>query len=466
MFWKKLFGKSKMDDMSRQEFAQSRQPIESAGSCPDEEREYDRDFRQYLSKLEYTVHSSESTSEIMMESLKTACEFYDAEFSGILIADIGEESWAPVVCYNRWTGNHVSRYTKEIESFDGFGRWVEAFGASTPIVVPDTSIIKAMFPDEYEHYERLKVDSLIGAPFGEKPTGFFVIKNPRRYKTMPDMARMLAFVGMSTYYLQELQQSEELYGGQAADDKDKDLVYINILGSPEVCVGSKRIDMRKYSSMKSWMVIVYLALKKKAVSGRTIVSDLWPNVDTTKAMDNLRSTCYQMRGKFQFLCPEFVVSENGGYWFNRDKVIVLDTEMFEMYLKKAKKEKNHTLKLDALKRAVSLYRGHLFDEQCDDSWISNYHYHYSKLYAECITALLDELGLEENYSEIHKFVVESLSISHGIIKVYFWLIVSTEFISGHAEAVKAAALAKADLTEGEYKELIRISGKYITKHKG
>ena len=76
--------------------------------------------------------------------------------------------------YNRLTGQHISRYTKETESFDGFSRWVEAYGNNTPIVIPDVSLVKKILPQEYALYERLDVQSLIGAPFGEKPTGFFM----------------------------------------------------------------------------------------------------------------------------------------------------------------------------------------------------------------------------------------------------------------------------------------------------
>ena len=54
-----------------------------------------------------------------------------------LIADVETEAWAPMTSYNRLTGRMESRYTKEIEAFEGFGRWIKAFYDGKPLVVPD-----------------------------------------------------------------------------------------------------------------------------------------------------------------------------------------------------------------------------------------------------------------------------------------------------------------------------------------
>ena len=41
------------------------------------------------------------------------------------------EAWSMAANYNRLTGQHISRYTKETESFDGFSRWIEAYGTGS-----------------------------------------------------------------------------------------------------------------------------------------------------------------------------------------------------------------------------------------------------------------------------------------------------------------------------------------------
>lgn len=430
----------------------------------DEERQHDHDFRACLKALESKLHISESTEEIMRESLKAACEFYDAEFAGILIADVETEAWAPVVCYNRVTGNHISRYTKETESFEGFSRWVTAFYQTEPLVIPDTSILMKNNPDEYAHYQRLDVQNLIGAPFGEKPTGFFVVKNLHRYQTIPDMAQMLAFVSMSTYYLQELQENYAMLQESKERAQDAGVVHINLLGDPEVRIGAHALNMEKYPSAKGWSIIGYLALKNEEVPVRVIVRDMWPDVNPKNAAENLRSTLYQMRGKFRHLCPDFIKSYTSGYWFNNAYPIVIDTQQVEELWDKSQKESSVALKVEYWKAALALFRGNLYDDLLDEPWLMTYYHNYTALYSKIIGSLLDELGSMESYSEVHKYASASLEITKGNPKVYYWLLISTQMISGYEAARSALFSVGADLSEEELEHLKEQVNAYLTEH--
>ena len=460
MFFDKLFGKK-----GRIEAGANMPAEENMVSMSEEEleRAHDRDFRACLKALEKELHSSESTEEITMGSLRAACEFYDAEFAGLLIADVNTEAWSMAANYNRLTGQNISRYTKETESFDGFSRWIEAYGNNTPIVIPDVSLVKKLLPKEYALYERLDVQSLIGAPFGEKPTGFFIIKNPKRYKTIPDMAQMLAFVGMSTFYLQELQQDMELLE-DVPEEEDDGAVHINILGVPEVRVGNKQLDTRKYNSAKAWAVLGFLALKNKEVPSRSIVTTLWPDTDPDHEIENFRSTLYQLRRKFKALCPEIVGRGDRGYGLNKAYTIIVDAHEFDDLWEKASREKNLPQKVEYLKKAVKLYRGHLFNDQCSEAWLMAYYHHYSKIYSEVIMELLDELGKYEHYSIIHEYASQSLHIQPGNLRTCFWLVVSTYFISGPTVAVTTMNSFNDELSMEEVKSVISTVNSYLTEH--
>lgn len=429
-----------------------------------DEQKHDHDFRLCLKELERNLHTSESTEEIMRESLKAACEFYDAEFAGILIVDMETEAWAPVVCYNRLTGRHISRYTKETESFEGFSRWVNAFYRTEPLVVPDISLLKESNPDEYAHYQRLDVQNLIGAPFGEKPTGFFIVKNLRRYKTIPDMAQMLAFVSMSTYYLQELQENFAMLQESKEKSQDAGVVHINLLGNPEVRIGSHVLNMEKYPSAKGWSIIGYLALKNKEIPARVIVRDMWPDTNPKNASENLRSTLYQMRGKFSHLCPDFIKSYTAGYWFNKAYPIVIDTQQVEELWEKSKKESSLALKVEYWKIALALFRGNLYNDLMDETWLTPYYYRYGRLYSEIIVSLLDELGTMGNYSDTHEYASASLEIAKGNPRVYYWLLISTHMISGYEAARAALNFIRSDLTDEELENLKEQVNTYLVEH--
>lgn len=469
MFFEKLFKKKEGQTIERVEAP----PIEttkimdvaSNSAVISDEQKHDHDFRLTLTGLEQRLHTSESTEEIIMEAIKTACDFYEAEWAGILIADVETEAWAPMTCYNRLTGRMESRYTKEIEAFEGFGRWIKAFYDGKPLVVPDASVIKKMFPDEFQHYQRLDVQSLIGTPFGEKPTGFFVVKNPTRYKTYPDMAQMLAFVSMSTFYLQELQQSMAELETNQDDSADEHTIRINLLGMPEVCVGSKKMDMRVYASDNAWKIISYLALKGKPVPGSTLIENIWPKIKDTSDTNPLRSALYQMRNKFQFLCPNIISSNEQGYWFNTEYRVEVDTALVEELWKKIFEEKNHSARLIYLKQAAQLFRGYLCNK-LDEPWLISYYHTYNSLYAQIMSSLLDELGKDENYTSIHKYASCALTMLSGNPKICFWLTVATYFISGRNAAMDVINANRSSLSSEEFDVLIKEVETYIKNHGG
>lgn len=92
------------------------------------------------------------------------------------------------------------------------------------------------------------------------------------------MAQMLAFVSMTTFYLQELQKSMEELETNQNESADEYTIRINLLGVPEICVGNKKLDMRVYASDNAWKVISYLALKGKPLPGSTLIENIWPKV--------------------------------------------------------------------------------------------------------------------------------------------------------------------------------------------
>lgn len=470
MFFEKLWKKKEVQTIERVEVP----PVETTkiadatvkSALIADEQKHDHDFRLTLTGLEQRLHTSESTEEIIMEAIKAACDFYEAEWAGILIADVETEAWAPMTCYNRLTGRMESRYTKEIEAFEGFGRWIKAFYDGKPLVVPDASVIKKMFPDEFQHYQRLDVQSLIGTPFGEKPTGFFVVKNPTRYKTYPDMAQMLAFVSMSTFYLQELQQSMAELETNQDDSADEHTIRINLLGMPEVCVGSKKLDMRVYASDNAWRIISFLALKGKPVPGSTLVENIWPKTKDTSDTNPLRSALYQMRNKFQFLCPNIISSNELGYWFNTEYRVEVDTILVEELWEKASAEKNHSAKLAYLKQAAKLFRGYLCDNKLDEPWMISYYHTYTGLFAQIVTSLLDELGRDENYVSIHKYASCASSVLTGNSKICFWLTVATYFISGRGASMEVVNANRSSLSSEEFDGLMREIEAYIKDHGG
>lgn len=176
------------------EFAGEKQIPIDLDEKPDPERKLQEFIRYYvefhdsLVALEGRLHDVEDISEIVREAIQAAYDYYDADWAGILITDSITKMWSPVMWISKRTGWNNETLFDEYEVFENYPRWVEALRTGKPLIIGDVDQVEDLTEREKCHYQKLHVQGVIGAPFGERPTGFMVIKNPRRYKTNADFA--------------------------------------------------------------------------------------------------------------------------------------------------------------------------------------------------------------------------------------------------------------------------------------
>jgi len=283
-----------------------------------EEIMYNSDFRATLRMLEMKLHKVEDPIYVIKLTVKTGCMFYDADWCGILIADRNTGMWGPKVWYDRATDGMTSTLFREYEYFEHFPRWVDSLDSGEPIVLQDVDVIQNINPEEYENYKRLDVRSVIGAPFGEKPTGFLVVRNPNRYQTHPDMAQMLAFVSLSQYFV------SDMLDFTPEEAKDSKKVHINLFGVPSVVYRGSAITANDYRAPKGWKLLAYLALSEKPRAVYDIAHALWPDDQLTDSTENVRSTIYRIRDKVAHKVPGGLIVNRNGYCLNPDLTIITD----------------------------------------------------------------------------------------------------------------------------------------------
>lgn len=101
-----------------------------------------QDFFEALSALEEKIHIMEDPKEIGIEALKAACEFYDADWCGVLDVDLKMEFLMPFWWYNRLTGGMTSTIIDETGISDILPRWLEAMNNNVLFMVEDVEAIK------------------------------------------------------------------------------------------------------------------------------------------------------------------------------------------------------------------------------------------------------------------------------------------------------------------------------------
>lgn len=119
-----------MDYINDTPVAESRsRPAESdiKAITEDEDTLYAKAFEKCLTELAAEVYGIHEPFEIAQRTLRTACDFYEADWCGMFDADMMLDLWMPFWCYNRLTGGMTTTQLEEghvIGSFEMFRKMI------------------------------------------------------------------------------------------------------------------------------------------------------------------------------------------------------------------------------------------------------------------------------------------------------------------------------------------------------
>lgn len=250
---------------------------------PPEMQQYDQEYIDYCIELEQTVssleaylHASDDPKEIATETLKTACHFYGGNWAGILDVDVELDVWSPLWWFNMNGQDRTMMLFQTFEIAKFMPNWVKSFNEGTPIIIPNAKAVQSEYPEEYEVYKRLEVESVIGVPFGPNPVGFLAIRNPARYINRPSMMSILAYVLHRAMAQQKSIDSSKLTLSPDEIQSDKDII-IHFFGSMAIYTSTGVLRERDFNSPKISRLATYLMLNRKSAhSPSEIVEALWP----------------------------------------------------------------------------------------------------------------------------------------------------------------------------------------------
>lgn len=421
-----------------------------------EDTNFDRDFRECLVHLESILHREESTETIILDTLKCACEFYAAEWCGIITTDTEAKMWSASIWYDAEDGEMAQTLFDENEYFENYPRWVEALETQEPVIISDVAELEDLNEAEALHYKKLEVTSVMGASFGNRPLGFLIVKNPNRYKTRPDLLKMLAFVSMSTLYLAEVIESINKHYDESDDEEDisEDGIRINLFGAPELKTRLGSVDSVSYNSKQGWMVLTYMAFRKNPTPSRSIATTILPDKDIKAATESIRGIIYRMRKKA--LVPSDIrifKTTDSGYELNSDVVISCDVWDFDSLYEKALATDNLKNKIEYLEKAVALYKGTIYRDCSDQEWLMVIANFYEMRYIDILSRLFEAYDKTEQYDKINILAVESLMIIPHNVTAYYWMY-KTAVERGN-RVIVANQIDKLEniLTEEELKDL-------------
>lgn len=418
---------------------------------------YALEFEERLAQLESQLHSVEDPMEIAMGAMIAAAEFYDGDWCGIIEADLDMEAWKPLLWYNRGTEGMTETSFHELENTNALDHWYKALYECKPVIIPDTSVVKAINPVEYELYSRCSADSVLAVPFWKNPVGFMIIRNPKRFITKSSYLQMAAYVTFSSVTeMKLLERTKNAYSPEKIKD-DKDVI-INLFGDIEIYTSKGFITEEMINSPKFCRILVYLLLhERRPKPAKVIWEEIWPDDDIEKASDNIRALHFRFRDTFSIISDyRLLVTTPQGYQLNPELNIMTDVDAFDEYCQQAQSVVTKQTRAELIKNAVNTYKGDLFVSARAEHWIMHHEIGYKYKCLHLYDELMKECFEDGNYVGIEYYAKKALEIEKANMSAYYWTIRSYRKMHSPALAKGQINLAKYALDEKEFEELMEI----------
>ena len=251
-----------------------------------------------LCKLELQSHDQDNPEKIAMNALNTVAEFYDADWCGVVEADLIFHVWNPIWWTSGKTHNDVVRKFFEQDKISPSEEWINALHHGKCMIIEDTSIYKDLNPAEYENYKKLDISSLIAYPFWKNPAGFLIVLNPKKHKTKVSLIQVLSFVVYSA--ISEARHTAGSNRAFTADEirTDKDIV-INLFGSFEIHTLKSVLKEDEINSPKIIRILTYLLLNpNQYCSPRRLCDAIWPDEIIDNPSSKIKSLIYRLHTLF------------------------------------------------------------------------------------------------------------------------------------------------------------------------
>ena len=421
-------------------------------------------YEELLEKIfdtEAALHNVEDPLEIAVGVMKAACELYQADWSGILIADLHSQLWRPEIWYEVKTGAMKETLFHEFELTEEYTTWVQHLTDQKPLIIRDIEEIRETSPLEYESYKRLETRSVLGVPFGQHPLGFMVVRNPRRNIEHYQPLQIACFVAMMMVEQKRRLEAERRYLPDDMPDDGKMHIRYNILGPHSLEINGRRISEHDLErpNRRGWIILLYLVLRRGPVETSVMQAEQWPDEEDAAFRRNTKQAMFRLHTDLAVYHDVKVIDGGTGFLKISDEVrITTDAEEMEELYYRAKSTADEDVKVDLLKKAFALYKGRVFEagEAEMGTWMLEYMTRYSDVFINITKELLTILGHRRDDHCIVEYGSRALRIEPGIQDIYYWLVQSANHIGNTAARDKYLEAAKEALTEEEYERLFSV----------
>ena len=423
-----------------------------------------RFYEELLHKIfdtEAALHNVEDPMEIAIGVMKAACDLYEADWSGILIADLHSQLWRPEIWYEVKTGAMKETLFHEFEMTEEYATWVQHLMEQTPLIIPDIEAIRETSPQEYEAYKRLDTHAVLGVPFGQHPLGYMVVRNPRKNIEQYQPLQIACFVAMMMVEQKRRLEAERRYSVSDDLEDGKTHIRYNILGQHSLEVNGRRIREHdlEHPNRRGWIILLYMVLHEGPVDLSVLSAEQWPDEADAAFRRNTKQATFRLHSDLAVYHDVKVIDAKTGILCLSDDVrITTDADEMERLYYHAISIADEEEKIEVLKRAFSLYKGRVFEDGEGDigTWLLEYMTHYSQIFINITRELLTALGHKRDDHCVLEYGSKAIRIEPGIQDAYYWMVQAANRIGNTTVREKFLVAAQDALTEEEYERLMQL----------
>ena len=306
--------------------------------------------------------------------------------------------------------------------------------------------------------------SMIAVPFWKCPTGFLVVRNPKRYLSHSSILKMMAFVATSSTNEKCLMDRTKMTLKSEFIHKENDIL-IRLFGGLRIVTPKGVITEADLNSPKLVRLIAYLTINSKyPASIRDIVNAAWPEGDADLDSKNLKYLVYRLQRIFSLVSDfRLIESAVNGYRLNTELNVISDVKIFEEYWRQAQITSDPYAKGQLLKKAMDLYKDGVLPSLAGEQWIMPTIAHYSLRYIGVVNQLLAALEKAKDYVCIYEYANIAVQSLPGNLDAQYWLIYSMNRLGNQDISRNQLRTAEQVLTDEDYRELLhRLADKFLT----
>lgn len=195
-----------------------------------------------------------------------------------------------------------------------------------------------------------------------------------------------------------------------------DTIYIRMLGKFELRQGSCVLSDSIGRSYQLWNLLEYLAAHRdQHTPQEELIEVLWPDENSDNPGNALKNLVYRIRGSFTDAGfsngKEMVCVSRGSYFLNPNYTYVVDAEEFEECCKRGgQADLSDSERLEALLRAIDLYRGDYLPKSAYESWVVPLSAYYRSLFLRAAKAAVALLTQQQRHADVLSICEHALTV--------------------------------------------------------